>query len=258
MNLKHPVYLFIREEELKNYSPHYKGQIVTTINDTDIAKTRQQILEMAIDMDMAYFFMMDDDITISFRDEDLSSKYASRMETVIEKDIINKLLLECLQICSAEYPIVGLPLRQGSFSKKYMFEKNSMIIRFVCFHVPTLKKEGIRCDGLDDGVMEDYYVQLSLLNKGYRSLTNNRYAIDDPGTGYKGGCNATRTLEVQASSAKKLYALFPNHVELKMKTGGIWKEERLDCSIKWKAFLDKGELTYIPSEEASEKYGIKL
>ena len=248
---------YLQASGLSEFSPDQLGLGVTTTPSVnmDIAKTRQLIVEEAHERGLEYLFMLDDDVVLSYRDESLSSKYGSRVEELFARDGLNQCLLECLKMCGPEYPMVGLPLRFGSVSRKYMFEKNSTIIRFVCLHVPTLMKEGVSYTGLGGGVMEDYYVQLSLLSKGYRTMTNCRFAIDDYGTGKPGGCSTTRSVEVHNESAELLAQKF-ECVDLKWKKTSFWPEERLDCGFKPKSFLPAGELPYIPFQEAVDKFGL--
>lgn len=227
---------------------------VRTMRDIDtIAHKRQDLLQEAIDRKVEHLFIMDDDIALYFRDEDLSSKYTSRKEDFDRLEAFDRILYECMALCCETYPIVGLPLKQGSFNLRYMFPKNIPIIRFVCYHVPTLVKEGIECTGLKTTFMSDRYVHLSLLEKGYASLSNCRWCVGDPGTGYKGGCSETRTVDLQEEAARKLVARFPEKVSLKYKENGLWNERRLDCDIKWKAFLQPDELKHLPHEVGMER-----
>lgn len=257
----YPIVLVVREEELDDYKPLFDGKILTTENNTDITKTRQFILDYAMENGYEHLIMMDDDINLFFRDEKLSSKYTQRIEDIHANNVFDSIVYESLLLTGEEYPLTGVPIKQGSFSKRYTYEKNCMIIRYVCYYLPVWKKHNIRCDGLlgTIGVMEDYYVQLKLLSLGYRTLTNCRWAVGDYGTGYRGGCNATRTVEVQNRSAKKLCELFPEAVKLKVKTDAKqhWKEDRLDVNLKLKYYLNKDEKPYIPKTEIEEKYGIK-
>jgi hypothetical protein len=256
----YPIKLFVREEEVEeygnkifNYNPHIWIEKVP--NDSNIAQKRQAMLDYAIKNNVTYLFIIDDDINIYYREESLSSKYSNKMEEMNKRDAVNKSLYESVRLCNEEYPITGFPLKQGSQGRKYTFEIDSTILHFVCYHVPTLVKEEIRIDGLGTKFMSDRYVQLSMLSKGYKSMTNCRYAIGDYGTGYKGGCQATRTVQEQESAAKELVKIFPGSVELKHKENGIWNEPRLDCKINWKGFLKEGELKYLPKEEGLKMIG---
>lgn len=254
------VHLVIRTEEIGEYSKSlskFPGALDLEINmvkdDYNISQKRNVLIGIAKTLLVDYLFIIDDDVCFYYRDEKLSSKYTSKHETFLSKDCFNKILYESIKLCSEKFPIVGLPLKQGSFGLKYMFPKNIPIIRFVCYHVPTLIKENINATTMKTPFMSDRYVHLSLLNRGYSSLSNARYCVGDSGTGKPGGCQETRTVELQSEAAKKLQSLFPDYVSLKVKKDGHWNEERLDCVISWKKFLRNSKLPYIPMGE-----GLKL
>lgn len=247
----YPVRLFLREEDMAEYRTVLPSsiQVYQCPNEFTIANKRQAVLETAIRNKVRYLFIIDDDVAFYYRDEELSSKYTSKMEIFMQGDCFNRILYEAIMLCNENAPIIGLPLKLGSFGLTRMFPKNIPIIRFVCYHVPTLEKENIKIDGMDAIFMSDRYVHLTLLKKGYYSLSNCGYAVGDLGTGYRGGGSTIRTVENQSHSAKELVKNFPGFVELKVKSNGLWDEERLDCKISWKKFLEEGELPYIPAEE---------
>lgn len=262
----YPLELIVREQESKKYydviNEAYENNSnficsITSVPDSySIAQKRQGLLSIAIRQRKKYLFIIDDDIDFYYREENLSSKYTNKYKSLMENNVVDKILLESIKLCNEKYPIIGLPLKQGSQGKKYTFEKNCPIIRFVCYYVHTLIEEDVSITGLRTDFMSDRYVQLELLFRGYKSLTNCRYAIGDLGTGYKGGCSETRTVEKQEEAAKKLCKRFSDYASLRIKENGLWNEKRLDCKIEWKKFLDKGELKYVPKEEVKEKYGI--
>ena len=185
-----------------------------------------------------------------FRKESLSSKYTNKYDELMELGTVDKMLLESILMCGETYPITGFPLKQASNNAKYAFEKNKQIIHIQCYHIPTLLKEDVHHDGMGVVGMSDRWVQLSLHKKGYRTLTNCRYAIGDAGTGQPGGCTVFRTAELVSEAAKAIHRNFPQVVELKIKDNGIWDVPRWDCTIYLKKYLDEGELKYVPLEEA--------
>jgi len=243
----YPVRVCVRESEMKDYEDMVPAFSVP--DSFTIANKRQRLMEYAIHSVYEFLFIIDDDVSLYYRDENLSSKYTSKRETFQAEDCFNRILYEAIMLCGEKAPIIGLPLKLGSFGLKWKFPKNIPVIRFVCYHVPTLVKENIKMDGMGTVFMSDRFTHLSLLSKGYYSLSNCGYAVGDQGTGYKGGCSITRTVELQSASAIALRDTFPNHVELKIKNNGLWDAERLDCRISWRKFLKEGESNFIPTEE---------
>lgn len=246
--------VFVREEEFNNYSLHVNSNIVVYAvdNNFSIANKRQLMLRTAIEFKKEFLFIIDDDVTFFFRDNTLSSLYTSRHEDFKEFFCFDRILYEAIMLCSKEYPIIGLPLKLGSQTLKYRYPYNIPVIRFVCYHIPTLIEEQIKVDTMDVPFMSDRYVQLKLLSKGYKSISNGWFAVDDYGTGYKGGCSVTRTVDNQSFSARILQQHFPYHVELKVKEDGYWDEKRLDCKIDWKKFLPEESEKYLESFKGIE------
>jgi hypothetical protein len=252
-----PLSLMVREKESKNYYDALRNKedkrweipIISVPNEFNLADKRQAMLKIAEREKVDHLIMIDDDIVFSYRDDDLDSKYGSKIEMFEDGSILEDIVTRSIVFCNEKYPMTGFPLRQGANGRKYAYEKNSPIIRYMCFHVPTLLKEEIRFDGLKTPFMSDRYAQLALIDKGYRTITICLYAVDDYGTGYKGGSEKTRTPELQSKSAHNLKHKFPNLVELKTKSNGHWKEERIDCNLKLKRALNEGENPYIKEIE---------
>jgi hypothetical protein len=259
---EYPIYVFTRNcecEEYKNCLEKYPWiKIISVPDEIDIATKRNEIYKYADSKGMEYVFIVNDDIDLFFRKEELSSKYTNKFEELMSKNIVEKMLLESVLLCNEEYPITGFPLKLASFALKYTFEKNKQVIHLQCYHVPTLKKEGIQHNGMGVTGMSDRWVQLSLLKLGYKSLANCRYAVSDAGIGQRGGCTEIRTAELVTEAARALRKNFPEVVELKLKNNGKWNTERIDCTIRLKKYLGKGELPYISKEEVGKEYGIEL
>jgi hypothetical protein len=258
--------VFVREDEeamyreaLSNTTMHHVIAVVP--NDTSISTKRHLIFDRAAREGKEHVFILDDDSLFFYRDETMASKYCGRYEDIMLRDTISSILIECILSCDEQYPITGLPLKQSSNNAKYAFEKNKQMIHFQCYHVPTLLKENIRHDGLGVHGMSDRWVQLSLLSRGYRSLTNCRYAIDDMGTGKPGGSTLWRTVDTVNLAANTLYAKFPNVVALTTKENGLWNELRTECRIHLKEFLSDDEEIFVSLDEMRNKFekeGLKI
>lgn len=254
----YPVTMVVRNVEKESYqqalSDNYPTvKLITGSDVSSLPDKRKILLQEAHQRGVEYLFMIDDDVALYFRDESLSSKYTSRAEDFDKMDAFDRILYESICLCDDIYPMVGLPLKQGSFNLKYTFPKNTPIIRFMCFHVPTLIKEKVDMTGLGTVNMSDRYVQLSLLEKGYATISNCRWCVGDPGTGYRGGCEKTRTVDTHNESAQALTRRFPKAVALKWKENGLWSERRLDCSIDWKYYLKEDEPRFVNVEAGLDK-----
>lgn len=260
------VSVYVREEECPQYTKvidNHKNRdqfkLVVIPNEYNIADKRSRITEDAKEDGIEKLFIIDDDVSFSYRDNSIASKYRSQIDMFRSKHGFSFLIAYLLKMTSEHYPMTGLPLRQGSNNKEYCLEKNSQIIRLACYHVPTLKKEGIRADGLGQPYMSDRFVQLELLSRGYTTLSLNCFAVDDGGTGKAGGCSIDRTPKLQSRSAKAMVEHFKENIELVVKTNGDWKGvKRYDCKIAWKKFLQSGADKYEDPSSIGMQLPIKL
>ncbi|DAC71833.1 MAG TPA: hypothetical protein DSN98_08310 [Thermoplasmata archaeon] len=251
----YPLYAFVRESEADEYGEVLQDtyvKIIVVPDSLNIAQKRNEIYEYAANIGKTHVFILNDDVELFFRKESLSSKYTSKFDELMESDTVTKMLLESILLCGEQYPITGFPLKQASNNAKYMFEKNKQIIHLQCYHISTLKKEKITHCGMGVTGMSDRWVQLSLLCRGYRTITNCRYAIGDAGTGQPGGCTVVRTPALVTEAAEAVKRNFPDVVELKIKDNGKWDIPRKDCTIYLKKYLKEGEAPSIPFSEGLE------
>lgn len=255
------VYLFVRLREFANYREVLiktsldNVEVMLVKDEVNIAQKRDEMLKFASIMNSEYLVMMDDDLTFSKRNEDISSKYETCKSL---REDFKQILFESTTLCSNEYPLVGFPARFGAQGRKYMFEKNSPMLYFACYHIPTLVEHNLNFTGLNTAFGEDAYMQLSLLRKGYRSLTNCRFAVGDRSApryieegGNSGGCHDYRTLQLKEESAIRLSEEFPESVKVQRKENGSLINVR---SLNY--YLNKGELKYIPKEEVLPLLGV--
>lgn len=85
-------------------------------------------------------------------------------------------------------------------------------------------------------VMEDFDVNLQLLEAGLKNVQSFYWSNDQRGTGEKGGCSSYRTLEEHNKAAVKLHELHPGFVKLREKenkTGAAELRKRLEVTIQW-------------------------
>lgn len=94
-------------------------------------------------------------------------------------------------------------------------------------------------------VMEDFDVNLQLLEAGHENILSYYWSNDQRGTGSTGGCSSYRTLEAHNAAAEKLASLHPQFVKLREKeTKSSSKElrRRKEVTIQWqRAFASSQE-----------------
>jgi len=241
---KHFLQVYVREEEYDDYGgDNSPVPLIRVDNEYSTLEKRKFALVSAHRDGIEFLVFLDDDIVVGFRKEEWPSKYCNKKEEVLSNEVFDKMLVESIGLCCGSIPLVGFPMRQVGFvlSGDNPFYKTQPIIRFACYHTPTMIREGLHEKDLGAPYMCDRFFQLSLLDKGYMTITNARYSVDDSGTGALGGCQVTRTVDLQNKSAMNLRERFPSRIELKTKSNGSWIGPRWDCKIKWSSFLQKTE-----------------
>lgn len=247
--------VYIRTEEFEEYNKYLPEENISLVPNTfRIHDKREHMLQEAIYNGVECLLMFDDDVSFYKREGDSIS--FNPVECNSNEDYnknFHRVLQEVLYFCSEEFPCVGFIHRAFSNAKKYYFEKNVPILQFTCYHVPTLKKEEIHFNDSKLIIREDQYVQLSLINKGKRTLSSARYITQQFKNNYKGGCSEYRTTRMEDESVWLLYEKFPGLISIRKDRNG-----RTATLIKWKNNIPKEELRYIPKYVAIEKYGVEF
>lgn len=92
-------------------------------------------------------------------------------------------------------------------------------------------------------VMEDFYITLKLLLRGYPNRVAYHYCWSQRSSGFKGGCSIYRTPELQAQAAETLASYFPDYVrvvEKRSESQSGAMAVRKDVNISWlKAWGDR-------------------
>jgi len=231
---KAKTYLVVPESELHLYYHDAKVHRVGLLGcpHKGIGPTRQFIIAAAYPGKVC---MLDDDLRFFKRRLDDRQKFADAFEADVGK------MLDTIERSLEHMPFVGVCAREGGNRYPDRTYFNCRLLRVLAYRTEILSKEGIRFD--DIPVMEDFYVALSLLTKGYSNLMLSDWCHNQRGSNDSGGCSQYRTMDVQKTAALKLQELFPDFVTVVTKTtktawGG---QERTDVRVQWKqAFASSG------------------
>jgi hypothetical protein len=223
----------------------YNVEIVSDPISTNIAETRESIIEYCAINNYERVLMIDDDIRFFAR---VLNFQALPLETSY-----NKKMMEHLgSICSEKYPLVSLKERFMIQQSKYGFEKNAKIIRLYMIHVPTFIKNNISFLYKDIKVFEDKLIQVLLNKKGFRTISTTYYAQNTrDSSNNNGGCSSYRTNKETERCVQIFLRDFPEAFSPTMKYGYadgpvVYVKSTL------KKYLDKTELPYVPFEEMEE------
>ena len=179
--------------------------------------------------------MLDDDLVFATRRNDNKTRFRDSSPREVAD------LFAHIEHKLDEYAAVGVATREGGNRVTTTLDHNTRLLRVLAYRTDILRKEVIRFDQIP--VMEDFYVALSLLTKGYENVKMNYMVQNQGGSNSTGGCSQYRTPEVQAAAAHTLHDVFPDFVKVVQKEtktawgGGI----RTDVNIQWKKALYSAE-----------------
>ena len=215
------------DEYLQYNRYKHLGEVVAPEIPPGIGPCRQWCCEQ----DDHSVLMMDDDLVFATRRLDVPTKFRDSTHeeiTNLVADIENMLL---------RYAHVGVATREGGNRDTNPLAYDTRLLRILAFRTDILAEEDIRFDQIP--VMEDFYVGLSLLTRGYRNVKLNYMVHNQHGSGTEGGCSTYRDKEMQAQAAHKLADTFPQFVTAVQKeTKGAWGGGvRTDVRIQWKKAL---------------------
>lgn len=224
-------------EEVQNYIVALRGsRCAATVVGTDakgIAATRLFIGQIA----GPKFVMMDDDVRFVQRRSTESTQLAecAPVDVAIMMGKVEQLL--------DEHGHVGVSARGGNNNLGVggfadLISVNTRTLRVLAYRKEAfLQAKHGRVD-----VMEDFDVNLQLLEMGYSNANIGWFAQDQKMTNAPGGCSTYRTHEVHEASAKKLAELHPGIVALRQKVNKTDKSgfgTRTEVTIQWKKAFKK-------------------
>lgn len=227
--------------ELYQRSFRLKGMTVPRILEHDeegIAPVRYWIGQKAREDGESTFCMMDDDTWFYTRisPDDWKLRYS-------EHDDVDAMLAEMQRLLEGgEYAHVGVSSREGN---------NRFGVGGPDFGVDntrTTRVLGYRTDEFlamvhcRVRVMEDFDVNLQLLERGLKNRNLIYWAQGQRQTNAPGGCSVWRTHEVHDAAARRLAELHPHVVTLRQKenkSGGAFGK-RTEVTVQWKQAYERG------------------
>lgn len=201
-----------------------------------IAKTRLWIGAHASGTGADKFLMLDDDIWFytrkSFDKENLDYSEPGQVNAMISS------VEEHLD----HYGHVGISAREGNnrlgVGDHSLKAENTRTLRALAYRT----NDFLECEHGRVEVMEDFDVNLQLLEKGIPNCNIAFWSQGQRQTNAPGGCSTYRSHEVQDASARRLAELHPGIVRLRQKenkSGGEFGH-RTEVTIMWKKAYEQG------------------
>jgi hypothetical protein len=238
----YPVWYVVPGDQVREYADELEKNVpgfanVIACDEKGIAKTRHWIGQWCVKNDITKFLMLDDDLNFIRRKE-----YDTTKLVQCDNDDLG-LMLHYVESMLDVHAHVGISTRQGNNNLAVgipddAIEINTRTLRALAYRTdPFMSMQHGRVE-----VMEDFDVNLQLLEHGYSNCVLAHWAQDQKMTNAPGGCSTYRTQEVQTASAHKLKELHPGFVETRIKqnkTGGEFGT-RTEVTIYWKKAYQSG------------------
>ena len=205
-----------------------------------ISETRKTIGQYSKDRHSNSFIMLDDDLT------DWATRIGPdthKLRQSTSDDMIE--MFTWVQTALTDYAHVSISPRGNNMIRNsqgiFMGEKP-----LIMGNVRTLRLLAYRTEeflSVEHGrvpIMEDFDVNLQLLEKGYKNIQSYNWTQDQRQTALPGGCSDYRSLELHDAGARRLAELHPNFVKLVKKinkskvTHNKEFTERTEVVIQWK------------------------
>lgn len=231
---KRNVTLVCPESEYKEHKS--LGRNVMLCPEVGISATRHWIMEYAKTVGLSYVIMCDDDHYWYTR----KSPDAYNLRKVIEPEEVDNAFDRMFALLREGYKLSSIISRNNSH---IMFPYEEVeVIRQNNVHgidVKTYFDYNLRYDVIP--LMEDFHIQLSLLELGYPNIMICDFAWNQYGSNSLGGCSIYRNAKMQTLACNKLKELHPDYVKIitrNVKSSWGDMKTRNDVRIIWrKAYL---------------------
>ena len=214
---KDNTYLFVRREELEEYSQNYshKCNIIPLDNVTCISDTRLAIINY-FGNDRIWLTYDDNKIHVA---EYLEEKKIIRPNT---KNVVNEeQFYDCMEYINEimdkgySHGLLRLVLfaRGGNY---WPYRVNCYGFTNVFFDFEKIKKSEVPYLN-EVELLEDLYVFLSLVDKGYDNCMISKYMVSSSPANSPGGCSVRRNTLRTNRAVEKIANTFPKYVKIRQK-----------------------------------------
>lgn len=208
---------------------------------THVGEVREYILHNSNANNVIF---MDDNLRLQTKNKGNNSVTKSGIYEMIPKHFNREQLLnmqieifDWLFTSLETFAMAGLSFRPFNRDVKVDYKINTRIFAIWGINVDKYLSQEQRF--MDWSTKEDFAVHISLIKKGYNTITNFHYSFDKTsGANTKGGCSSYRTLDNSNRAAEKLQEAFPDIVKIRSKVRKNWHGEfegveSEDVIIQW-------------------------
>lgn len=230
-------YVVVEPQDEEAYKILGKPLLVLPENDRGLWFARQWVLDYAHENMITKVVQMDDDLTFARRRDDDPTKFRA----ATDQDML--MMIGSISAELATHVHVAVASREGTNRRTELYIHNLRASRVHGWRADKLRGLGLRWDnGPVKHMIEDFWMELSLLTHRYPHQTINWMVQNQAGSGATGGCEIYRTMPVQTEAALALKRAFPDFVKVvTKKTKTSWGgQERTDVTIQWKKAYEYG------------------
>lgn len=238
--MQHRMLYVVPEDQVDKYTKSMSKQTIQSgvigCPEKGISKTRHWIGQRAAEKGVDKFLMVDDDCWFYTR-KGVDSFHLDYSKPPQIDD-----MLAAVEMALDRYAHVGISAREGNNRQgnggQSLIAENTRTLRALAYRTEDfLSVEHGRVP-----VMEDFDVNLQLLERGLPNCNLIYWAQGQRQTNAPGGCSTYRSHAVQEEAAKRLAELHPGVVSLrqkKNKSGGEFGH-RTEVTIQWKKAYSQG------------------
>jgi len=217
----------VQQREVDKWAWCHTPVVVLPAHIKDVSATRDYLVYDVGGED--HIFMFDDDLRFASRREDEPTKFVPALGGHLAG------ALDLIDMNLKKFPMIGLGAREGGNRITEFWSDNTRIMRAFGLDRKYLRESRITFSPLR--LMEDFHVNLQILESGKVTRTYNGLVTDQVGgSNSAGGCSTYRTPELQEESARLLASRHPGVVKVvKKTTKGAWGGgTRTDVIVQWK------------------------
>lgn len=225
------------EEDAEYLRSRYPAQVVVAKGTKSIGEKRDWILAYAKKKGYPRIVMLDDDLVLQKRREDLKITNLEGKEFIQAFEWMDKAL--------QKYAHATFGMRFLAYDKVIDEEYGKRAVYVLGFDVKKFHaaKVGFTKDMPPMSVMEDFHATLQLLTAGHPNVLSHVWRVSPYASNKGGGCKDQRTPKHMEASAKRLVKLYPGLVKLREKKAwdGVGQATQTDVTVYWQKALKQGE-----------------
>lgn len=197
---------------------------------------RQWILDHSDDK---HFVMMDDDLTLHYRDQDNIGPSGRAPILRSTPSIVSDMFKDLEEWLISGITHCGITPRFLNWDNNALHIECTRMLHILAYNKDVVRATGAKFNkGVTDWqfTMEDFHMTIQLLRAGHKNRVSLAYCSNPSPSNAPGGISTFRSLESHNNSAVFLQAQHPMFVRVRDKSNASWggfEGTRKDVSVQW-------------------------